>query len=363
MWIITRYIFRETLQTWAAVTSVLVIVIVSNQLAKVLGDAAASQLPRDEVFHVLELSSLQYFSVLIPIGLFLAVLLTLGRLYRDSEMHALMACGYGPARLFRPLGVLAILLALVVGWLAAVVGPAAQLEVQRITREARQRGDLRSVEPGRFVALGLGGEVIYAESVTPGHHLHNVFVQRRTPAGVEVIVADEAWQQDGEEPSSRVLVFQDGRRYEGQPGEAAFRIVEFRQHGIPYRTADAGPFTRKPRTSSIAELLALATPDDIAELQWRLSAPVTLLILVVLAVPLAKASPRQGRFTGLAMGILIYVTYANLLGAARVWVEHGRVNPVIGVWWVHAIVLLIAVWLLNSRFGARKLRIGWRRAP
>jgi lipopolysaccharide export system permease protein len=247
MRIISRYIFRETLQTWAGVTGVLLVVIVSNQLAKVLGDAASSQLPRDEVFHILALSSLQYFPMLIPVGLFLGVLLTLGRLYRDSEMHALMACGYGPGRLFRPLSVLGIALALLVAWLAISVGPSSQLEVQRITREVRQRGDLRSIEPGRFVSLGLAGAVIYAESLTPERQLQHVFVQRRTLTGLEVIVADKAWQQDGAEPNTWTLVFENGRRYEGRPGDAAFRVIEFEQHGVPFNAADTGPPPRKPQ--------------------------------------------------------------------------------------------------------------------
>jgi lipopolysaccharide export system permease protein len=196
--------------------------------------------------------------------------------------------------------------------------------------------------------------VIYAESLSANRHLRNVFVQRRTPTGaVEVIVADEAWQLEGEEPNLRTLVFQNGRRYEGTPGNAEFRVVEFERHGIPYNLTDAAPSPLKPRQSSVTQLLASGTTYDIAELQWRISAPLTLLVLVVLAVPLAKASPRQGRFTGLAMGLLIYVCYANSLGAARVWVEHGRLNPVIGLWWVHAIVLLIGLWLLNARFGRR----------
>ena len=190
--ILSRYIVRETAQTWLVVTMVLLLVMVTNQFATVLGDAAANKLPKEAVLQVMGLTSVKLLTTLIPIGLFLSIMLSLGRLYRDSEMAAFMACGIGPTGLYRPLFLLGALLAALVAWLALVVSPLAVGEVERIAREATQRADLRMLEPGRFVSFGDDDAVMYAEGVSENGVLTDVFVQRRVDGHVEVIVADQA---------------------------------------------------------------------------------------------------------------------------------------------------------------------------
>ncbi|HUD96518.1 MAG TPA: LptF/LptG family permease, partial [Woeseiaceae bacterium] len=115
--ILDRYIFREIAQTWVSVTAVLLFILLTNQFARVLGDVAKDKLPKDAVFHLIGLTALQYLTILVPIGLFLSVLLGLGRLYRDSEMPAMMACRVGPSGVYRPLLWLLAPLAVGVAWL------------------------------------------------------------------------------------------------------------------------------------------------------------------------------------------------------------------------------------------------------
>jgi lipopolysaccharide export system permease protein len=349
--IISRYILRETLQAWAVVTLVLMVILLANQFASTLGQAASNHMSRGAVFVVLGLSSVQYLTFLLPVSAFLAILLALGRFYRDSEMYALLACGAGPGQIYRPLGAFGVVLAAVAAWLAMVVCPAALDRVQAITREARLQADLRSIEPGRFVPLGQLDAVIYAGAPGPNGRLANIFAARRTASGVEVIVAEQAWQQSSDDANVKILTFANGRRYDGQPGSRTFRTVDFAEHGIPYTLSAGKPAARSARAASMAELLGSSESRDVAELQWRFSVPLQILLLVLLAVPLAKASPRQGRFTGLSFGLLIFISYANLLGAARVWVERHRVPNVVGMWWVHALVLLAGVTLLVVRYG------------
>lgn len=353
--IANRYLFREAAQTWLVVTAVLLLILVTNQFASVLSDAAASRLPKDALLQVMGLTSLQYLTILVPVGLFLAILIALGRLYRDSEMYALMACGIGPSQLYRPLALLATVLAVGVGYIALVVSPGAVAEVRRIAQEARARSDLSVMEAGRFVSFGQADAVVYAEEVTRAGTLRNVFVQRRNAAGVEVIVASEARQEDTADPNVKMLTFVRGRRYEGEPGQANFRIIEFAEHGIPYSLPERVTVSQDPESRSAAALAASSDPADVAELQWRISAPVMVIVLTLLAVPLGHSSPRQGRYAGLGVGVLVYVTYANLLGAARVWLERGKLPPLVGMWWVHLLFIGVAALLLAFRYG--KLRL------
>lgn len=360
--ILSRYIFKETAQTWVVVTVVLLLILMTNQFAQVLGDAASNLLPKEAVFLVMGLTSVQYLTILIPVGLFLAIMLAQGRLYRDSEMVALMACGIGPGGLYRPLFVFAAVLACLVGWLGMVVSPQAFREVQLIAEQAKQRVDLRVLDAGRFVSFDDGESVMYAEAVSKQGILSNVFVQRRNGDRVEVIISERAWQSDSEQDNVKVLRFGKGKRYEGEPGSPRFRIVSFEEHGIPFALPSAGPLERKPESRPLAVLLGSEDPVNKAELQWRIAAPLSVLILTVLAVPLSRSAPRQGRYGGLAAGILIYIIYVDVLAAAKIWVEREQIPAYIGLWWVHLLFLGVGVLLLARQFGYHRI-LFWRRIP
>lgn len=357
--ILQRYVFRETLQTWLVVTLVLLLILVTNQFAAVLGDAAANKLPRGAILQALGLTTVQYLTILIPVGFFLATMLALARLYHDSEMAAMMSCGIGPAQLYRSILTLGGVLAVVVGVMALVVSPAALRQVEVFAAQAKRDATIGLLEAGRFVSFAGGEAALYAESLTPDRHLHQVFVQRRTGDSVEVIVADEAWQEDVGN-GVRVLIFARGHRYEGEPGDARFRLVEFAEHGIPFELPAAGPVKLKPEALSTAALLASPEPANRAELHWRLGVPLTLLVLAILAVPLARTEPRKGRFAGFASAVLVYLIYANLLAAGRGWIERGQVPAALGLWWVHGLFLAVAGGMLVFQLGLWRQ---WVRLP
>lgn len=358
--LLNRYLLREVGQTWVAVTVVLLLILTTNQFAAVLGDAAASEIPRDAIVRVMGLTIVQYLTILVPLSFFLAIMLSLARLYHDSEMSAMMACGIGPVQLYRPLLMLGLLLASSVAWLSLMASPAAVREVQALAEIARRDTGLGLLEPGRFISFGDSGAVMYAESLTGDQHLHKVFVQRRVGGKVEVILADEAWQVMADDGSYREVIFARGRRYEGQPGEARFRIMDFAEFGIPFVIPAARRSVLKADERATSALLESGDPVDRAELHRRLAPPLTLLVLTVIAVPLAKTEPRRGRFSGLAAAILVYVVYANLLAAGQVWLEQDQLPDVSGLWWVHGLFLVVAALMLLAQGGKfRKWQRRW----
>ena len=353
--ILDRYIFREIAATWLAVTFVLLMILLTNQFARVLGDVAKGKLPKDAVIDVIGLSALQYLTVLIPIGLFLSIMLALGRLYRDSEMPAMMACRVGPSGVYRPLVWLTLPLVLGVAWLAIDIGPRALQTVERIGAEARREADLASIEPGRFTVFGPSNAVVYGERVTSRGVMENVFLQRfvEDDSGeaniVEVVVAERGEQVDSDDPDIRFLVLYNGRRYEGMPGTPQFRVVEFAEHGIPYRLPSLEPPEPEPREMPVSTLVRSTDPIHRAELQWRIGVPVSTIILAIFAVPLSRSQPRSGRYGRLAVGLLVFIIYFNLLSAAKAWVEKGELDPTVGLWWVHGLFLLAALMLLGDQ--------------
>jgi lipopolysaccharide export system permease protein len=181
--------------------------------------------------------------------------------------------------------------------------------------------------------------------------LGNVFVQRALDTEVEVVVAKRAWQSESGDDNVKMLTFADGRRYKGEPGNPVFEIVYFKEHGIPYALPASEPIKLKPESRPLADLLGGGDPELTAELQWRLSVPLTTMVLTIIAVPLSRSQPRQGRYGGLAAGVLVFIIYVDLLAAAKIWVEREDVPPFIGVWWVHLLFLAVGGILLGRQFG------------
>lgn len=341
-----RYVLREVAQSWLAVTGVLLVILVSNQLAAVLGQAAERGYPRAVITGLIGLTTVQNLTVLIPVGLLLGIVLALGRLYHESEMAAIRACGVGTTRLLRPIAVLAAVVVGVLAWLALDAAPQAYARAQEIRREALRQAQFGMLEPGKFHTFASGDAVFYAEAADPDGTLRRVFVQRRVRDRVEVAIADRARHTVEEGGNVHVLVLYDGERYEGTPGQAVMRRVRFAEHGFPVRVADptTGPSRIEARTT--AQLLAAGDPASAAELQWRISLPLMAIVLTVLAVPLSELKPRQGRYGRIGLAILVYFVYSNLVSAARTWVEKGTLDPALGLWWTHAIVLAAALFLL-----------------
>ena len=341
-----RYVLREVTQTWLAVTGVLVAILVSNQLSRVLGQAAENSYGRDVVLDLIALGTVMYLSVIVPVGLLLAVVLTLGRMYHDSEMAALQACGFGPARLLAPLYCFAAVIALGLAWLVFVQVPRADAQVQLLRTSAIKEAQFGQLDAGRFRAFSGGDAVFYAERVDQEGVLHNVFVQRETAGRIEVALADTATYTKANGAGMHLVTLFNGRRYEGVPGQDDFRVIEFREHGIPIATPQDLRPSVDPDTKPSAALLGSHDPSDIAQLQFRASSPLMALVLTLIAVPLSKLRPRQGRYARVGFAIVVYFVYSSLLSASKTWLEKSDLPPAIGVWWVHAAALTLGLYLL-----------------
>jgi lipopolysaccharide export system permease protein len=348
-----RYVFAEVAANWFAVTAVLLVILLSNQLARVLSQAAANDFPRHVVLSLIGLTTAGYLTIIVPIGFFLAIVLALGRLYHESEMAAIQACGVGPAGLYRPIGTLGVAIAVLLGWLSFFAVPQASARAQAIRLEALREAQFGALEPGRFRSFAGGSIVFYAERVDDNGILHNVNVFVDRPSAdknrntMEVWVATRA-EQRGIGQAEQTFVLYDGRRYEGIPGSGEFRIIQFSEGGIPVPLGNLIANADKSEMKATSQLLASGTKDDIAELQWRVSTPLMSLVLMLIAVPLARLRPRQGRFGKIGLAVLTYFIYYYLLIVARTWLESGSLPPTVGLWWVHVVGIATALWLLKS---------------
>jgi len=357
--IINQYLFKEVAQAWLGVTLILLAILVTNQFAKILGDASSGNLSGNVIAELLLYSSIEYLTILLPLSSFLAILLVFGRLYKDSEMAAIMASGVGPLSLYRPLILPTLLLAFILGLVSSYLAPDARKNMDFSRQNALLNLGIDFLEPGRFVTLN-NGSVMYSEDRLENDQLINVFVQQEIRNNVNVIVSETA-EILGTQNSGNLLVFYNGYRYEGKPGDLDFRILEFSEHQLPLSINTNQSKKIDLSSEQLSSLIQKNSLEAMAEVQWRISPAIALIILVFLAIPLSKSSPRDSRYTGLILGILIYMIYANCLGAARVWFEQGVTPEIYGLWWVHVIALLLGIFMLliNYRFFQRILP--WRK--
>lgn len=339
--VIDRYLLKEVALNWLAVTLVLWVIVLSNRLAGYLGEAAAGKLPGAVIFTLLGLKSIDYLVVLLPLTLYLGVLLALGRLYKDSEMAALGACGIGPAQLYRPLLSLAVIVALVVAVLSLYIAPRTAALGYEVRARAETMADITAISAGRFQESKNGNMVFYAERVSPDRqNLERLFVRSESNGVPSLLTAKRAHPARDEVTGDRFLVMEDGYRYQGTPGDPAYRIMKFARHGIRLDTMEVLTPSMKKSAAPTESLWGSSDARDIAELQWRLSLPLAAVSMVLLAVPLSRTTPREGRFGRLFVAVLVFIVYYNLLGTAQVWVEKGVLGPLPGMWWVHVLPVL-----------------------
>jgi len=344
--ILSRYILREVVISWAAVTGVLLALLFTNQLALVLERAAENQYPRSVVWELIGLGTLQNLSIVMPVGLFLGVVLAFGRLYHDSEMTAAFACGVRPVRVYAPVSLLAVLVAAGVAWLTLSLAPHAMARTVSLRSEALRAGQFAPVAPGRFRTFGGGDAVVYAEGVNRDGTLINVFVERNRDSRVEVALARSARHEVAADGMTHTITLYDGERFEGTPGSPRFRIVRFAEHTIPVQVPPLADAATRMETLPARQLFTSRDPKMRAELHWRIALPVECLVLALLAMPLSRLRPRQGRYARVWLAVLIYFVYSNLISAGQVWLSRGVVPEYLGLWWVHAAVVLLTLFVI-----------------
>jgi lipopolysaccharide export system permease protein len=351
--IVDRYILREVTQVWVAVTAILILILASNSLVHLLGKVVEGQLTGHVVlpFFLLHLTS--YFVTLVPLGLFLALLLSFGRLYAESEMAALGACGIGLARLFRPVVILGVIGAAMTAALTLWASPWAERASAEITARVAAESEFAGLAPGRFNRVG-DGVVLFAETRSDGGGLREVFVVSPADGGGNHIVrARAADERVDRETGRRYLEFTEGQRYTMRAGSSVARSITFAEHGIHIPSRRVEMSGTDSDGMSISQLLSRGQPKHIAEFQWRVSLPIACFLLALAALPLSHTTPRKGRYGKIAIALLLYLAYSNLLVFSRDMVEEQTVPAVLGMWWVHVATALAVAALVAHR-------VGWR---
>lgn len=351
--IIDRYLLRELAFGFLATAAVLLVVTLGGTMADIVNKVARGRLPANVMFELLGLRTLDAMTVLLPVSIFLGTLLAYGRLWRDSEMAVLQGAGLPLSGLMRPLALLAVPLTILLAFVSFWLGPAAVRLSYSLVEEANRSMVVAGLEPGKFVELpGKGAGIIFVgEMSTNGTQFQRMFVeterQDKEDIRIDVITSERGELKHESDNQGRYLALSDGFRVEGRIGYDDFRLLRFKGNDIALAAndSDTTPDNVK-RAAPTGDLLASNDPVQKAEVHWRLAAPLSALVLTLLALPLSRSSPRESRYGSLLVAVLCYLIYANFLGLGRAWIAQGKLASAFGLWWVYLPTIAIAAYLI-----------------
>lgn len=344
--IINRYLTREISRPLLVVLGVLVVLFASYGAAEFLSDAVNGLLPTRIIVQMVGLKALIALEVLIPISLYISVVLALGRLYGESEITAMLALRISPKRLMWAVFRLAALLALIVAALSLMVRPWAYQRLHELSSEAAASFNFDNMEAGTFYENGLGNRVIFiGQRNGPKAQAKDVFVQLEINGRVQTVHAKQAVQLKNKSPGSGPSILLEGAHiYELARAPAQHdRVIKAHTMTLNLDNPDVGPPGYSSLAAGSAQLVASNSAANIAELQWRLSTPLSTFLLGMLGVPLSQTRPRQDKYAKMGVAILVYTGYYLLCTSARNWVKSGAIGAFPGIWWAPALLALVLI--------------------
>lgn len=353
--IIFRYLSRELFTSMAAVTGILLMILMSSRLIYQLTAAAAGKIPLEIVFFTLLLRMPSFLEMILPLALFIAILLAYGRLYAESEMTVLTATGFSNKKLLGytllPAGVITLLVA----FFSLYLSPMGAQKMEDLYRKQASMTEFELLAPGRFQSTSKGTRVTYTESLSDDKSkMNNVFIAD----GNTLLLAESGTQRVNPDTGSRFLELHNGKRFDITPGQLDAEILDFELYGVKIADEQAERRRIKKEAIPTVELFGSDNNRHVSQFQWRFSLILMVPICAMIAFPLSKVNPRQGRFARLFPAIILFMVYITLLISLRGMLSKGDINPAIGMWWVHIVYALIGLGLLfipewNRR---RKLR-------
>ncbi|MBV1874103.1 MAG: LPS export ABC transporter permease LptF [Gammaproteobacteria bacterium] len=368
--IIYKYLARQLFASTASVAFVLSLILISGRFIKYMAEAATGRILGEVLFSIMAYRLPGFLELILPLSLFLGILLAYGQLYINNEMTVLTACGVGQRQVLSVTVIPTLCLSLLVAFLSLYLAPLGNYHVEQILHEQKSRSEFETLTPGRFHSSG-GETVVYARTLSQDKtQMEKLFIFQgekvKVEAGQQVVTqilltAESGVRRVDASTGVQYLELREGVRYEGTPGRADYNKTAFESYRY-LLAAGADPIAvHKLKSLSTETLWKSDQLKERAELQWRISMPLLVIIIALLGVPLSKVDPRHGRFLKLIPSIMIYLVYVFLLISSQKWIEKGEIDPNIGLWWVHLAFLVVAVLLLLWEQHKYKWRQLWVR--
>jgi lipopolysaccharide export system permease protein len=345
MLLIERHLLRQFAETVIAVAIVLLLVTLGALFMDLIGEIAKGQVPAGLLLSQLGLRSIRFLTLVMPLALFLGLLLSIGRMYAESEMAVLAGIGIGPQSLWKPLVYVSAPVLLIVSIASLWLGPTAARKGHEMIEVANRSFLIAGLEPGRFVELpGKAGVLYVTDLSTDGTRFRELFVQREDKGRLDIITAHEGnMKLIGD--TQRYLHLRDGFRVEGALGRKDFRMMRFEQNDVRIPDRQRNDSADDLAGVSTFDLLAQKSPLARAEFHWRLAMPLLVVALTLFALPLARSEPRQPQYGLVLFSLLVYLVGMLLLLLGQGLIGSAKIPAWLGLWWVHLPMILLAAWL------------------
>jgi len=351
-----RALVREFVGMGVPIFAILLGIVILSQLIRLLGESVSGILAVDGVLALLGFSALNYLPVLLSLSLFLSVLLTLTRGYRDSEVVVWFCSGIGLTNWIRPVLAYALPVVGLIALLSLVLSPWAMSKANEFKHQLDSRDDVSAATPGAFRESKHDDRVYFIENVdAQKNRIGNIFAQSVQHGKIGTMVAKQGLQETAPN-GDRFLVLLNGTRYEGTPGQSDYKIVEFERYAMRIEAAEARQEEVSTNALSTLHLLQDRSNWNMAELEWRLGLPLSALVLTLLAIPLSFVNPRAGRSLNMVAALVFYMIYNNMISVTNTWVGQGKMGAVMGLVGIHALMLGLAALMFAHRMSLLSLR-------
>ena len=346
---------QELNRSFGATLVVLVTVVMTMVLIRTLGLASNGNVNPAEVSLVLGFTVLGYLPTIFTLSLFVAMVSTLSRLYRDSEMVIWLTSGQGLVQLLRPLWQFGWPLILIVAALVLWVWPWSNQQVQELRERYEKRGDLERVTPGQFQSSASGQRVFFIEKDQAGDlQGKNVFISI-TDAEKTMIATARTGRIDQRE-DERFLLLENGQRLERRHANQELTLAEFETYATRISRTLIDPSQLSAKMLTLDELLIQPNLENQAELVWRLGSILACFNFILLALLVAQFNPRSGRSLQLMLALFSFLVYTNMINIGKAWVVNHKVTPLGFALALHGGVLVLAlagVWIRHHQWSWR----------
>jgi lipopolysaccharide export system permease protein len=356
--LLAKYLMRQVLVLLAAIFIVIALVIFGNQLVLVFKGSILQNIPSSDLLPIVGLKMIRDVPLILSLSLLLAIILTLNKFYKNSEAVVMNSLGIGDKHFMIFIQPVVLVIFTIILFLTTIAVPWSKHQRNEIIERGKNTSEFAFMKAGEFQQFKNGELVFYTSKIKKNEgksaqNMHSVFIYTLLDNEPIITLAAQA-QKYTDADNSVYLHLKDGVRYHGFPSDKVKKILNFDTYDL--QIIDAKKIQKITNTVKIEakptlDLLFSNDIKEIAEWQWRLAQPLSILILSVFGVLLGKTSARGGKNLGVLAGILVFIIYNNALLVAKSSLENGSISPIIGLWWVHLLAIFVAMMLYAYRHG------------
>ncbi|MBK2125083.1 LPS export ABC transporter permease LptF [Fangia hongkongensis] len=335
-----------------AIIFILLLIVISNMFVRYLSIVSGGNIEADAIFKMIAVMLPKYIAYLLPISFFFAILLVYGKLFANNELFVAFACGTSWFRLLKIIMIPALSLFIIELILTLFILPKMDQSYFLVQKTTTKNSLISFIQPGKIIPFNDGKQVVYTKSTDRDGDMHDIFIYQKRPDNRSTIITAPTGYAETQTDGNQYLVLENGHYYDVTPGNIVVQKGKFTK-----ATQFLSGKVTLGNNSSIdsvptSQLIGSNDLQYKAELQWRLSFPIAILISTLIALALCRMRPRQNRYSKIIPAILIFIIYFNFISLSKTWLANGTVPTWIGIWWVHILfggVMLVILKRYNGK--------------